>query len=103
MSAIEFWVMRVVIRAPKNCAIVWRPSDMTEDQWQVVLAKVRRNEYVCLPTGDIVEPVECFDAQAKATEHALALAQQHDGKETFLIVLNADPEAVAGDPRMVHE
>ena len=100
MPAVEFWVVRVIVRAPKNLGqILWRPEGLDETQWRTVLARVKSGQYTCLPTGDIVEPVEMFEAQAKAEELARALAKQHAGTgEEFLIVLNADTEEIANNP-----
>lgn len=105
----EWWVMRVIVhpnRARKymrpgvpellDIAIdraFSRPEDIT-----LAIAGVRSGQYIYLDGLGILEPVdEAQDSNGKATERAIAYQTRYPG-ETFVTVLNADPDELAKDP-----
>lgn len=92
----EFWCMRIVVRAP------WRRNLPIGIEGANVLVAVKAETYAILPSGNIVEPIEVYDSQAKATERATMEAAKHPG-QTYLIVMNADPEALAKAPEASRE
>lgn len=96
--AVEFWCARIVVRAP------WKRSFLSISQADrsTILARVRSETYFVTPSGNICEPIEVYDSQAKATERCLKEAAAHPGQE-YLVVMNADPVELAKDLRAASE
>lgn len=102
----EFWVMRVVLsmRDVRRWKSVANAQDANNcyrfevhPRIREAFLKVRAGEYTEAGGMGILEPVEVYDSNVKATEAAIALAKQHPN-ETFVTVLNADPDDLAKDP-----
>lgn len=105
----EFWVMRVVIhpnRARKYLvrdregltAVVRTPDYMVEPDIVQAIAHVQSETYVYLPALGVLEPVgDAMDSNVKATAKAIEMAKRYPN-ETFVTVLNADPEELVKDP-----
>lgn len=87
--------MRVVLS--KRNADRWRPHLTPPPRVAEAFARVRRGLYTEAGGMGILEPVEVYDSNVKATAAATAAAKKHPN-ETFVVVLNADPEELAKDP-----
>lgn len=93
----EFWCMRVVLSL--RLARAWARMDPAEqpERVRMAIASVKEGSYTEAGGMGILEPIEVFDSMGKATEKAIAMGRQFP-EETFVTVLNADPEDIEADP-----
>ena len=76
MSRAEFWVMRVVM--PANDPRIEEADTVRE---------AGRKGWVRLESGELAEPLQCFDRPIDANEHLVAIARPG---ETYVAVMNID-------------
>jgi len=77
---IEYWVMRVTL--PHG-----RPR--TASAQIAALALVGTADWCLLPSGDFCEPIEVYESEQAAHEHAREL-QRKAPAEDFRVIMNAD-------------